>query len=303
MENPIIQVKHLFKYFKGFKALEDVSFEVYAGDVFGFLGPNGAGKSTTIRSILSLVKPTSGEIKLFGKDPVRERHSVFPLIGCMVEKPDFYKFLSAEKNLELFARISGKDVSRKRIEEMLEFVGLKGRGKDRVSGYSSGMKQRLGIAQALVHDPSLIILDEPATGLDPQGILDMRNLVLRLRSEYKKTVLLSSHLLSEIELIANRMVIIDKGKILVEGNVKELLNAQDLLVCFSVNDIERALQTANKLFSEEQIAKTEGNKIYLHINEFQSAELNKALCDNNIKVFSIESKKKLEDYFLKLVGH
>ena len=302
-DTKVIEVKHLAKTFKGFKALEDVSFDVYQGDVFGFLGPNGAGKSTTIRSLLSLVKPSEGEIKLFGKDPVSERRSVFSEIGCMVEKPDFYKFLSAEKNLEIFARISGKEVKKGRIAEILEFVGLKGRERDRVSGFSTGMKQRLGIAQTLIHDPSLIILDEPTTGLDPQGILDMRNLILRLRSEYNKTILLSSHLLSEIELIANRMVIINKGKTLVEGDVEELLNAQELLVCFTVDEAEKALQIIGQVLKKESIAQTEGNKLFLHIREAQIPEINTLLCKQNINVFSIESKKKLEDYFLKLIGH
>ncbi|MDQ3048725.1 MAG: ABC transporter ATP-binding protein, partial [Bacteroidota bacterium] len=157
----IVEVKHLVKHYGKFKAVEDVSFDVYRGDVFGFLGPNGAGKSTTIRTMLTLIRPTGGEIKLFGKDLMKERNAILRQIGCIVEKPDFYKYLSAEKNLEIFARLSGVNVNKKKIHEIIEFVGLAGREKDKLSGFSHGMKQRLGIAQTLIHDPELIILDEP----------------------------------------------------------------------------------------------------------------------------------------------
>jgi ABC-type multidrug transport system ATPase subunit len=151
--------------------------------VFGFLGPNGAGKSTTIRTMLSLIRPTGGELKLFGKNLLSDRNYILGKIGCIVEKPDFYKYLSAEKNIELFARLSGVTVTKSKVHQIIEFVGLKGREKDKLDGFSHGMKQRLGIAQTLIHDPELIILDEPTTGLDPQGIIDIRNLILQLKKE------------------------------------------------------------------------------------------------------------------------
>ena len=194
----IVEVKNLVKNYGSFCAVKDVSFDVYQNDVFGFLGPNGAGKSTTIRTILSLISPSSGTINLFGKPLVDNRNYILSKIGCIVEKPDFYKYLSAQKNLELFARVSGNNISKSRISELIEFVGLNGREKDKVSGFSHGMKQRLGIAQTLLHDPELIILDEPTTGLDPQGIIDIRNLILQLKNEKNKTVIISSHILSEI---------------------------------------------------------------------------------------------------------
>lgn len=212
MSEKAIEVKQLAKSFGSFQAVRDVSFSVNKGDVFGFLGPNGAGKSTTIRCLLSLIKPNAGEIKLFGMDYAGNRASILSKIGSIIEKPDFYKYLSAQKNLEIFARISGADVTKKQILEMIDFVGLSGREGDKVSGFSHGMKQRLGIAQTLLHQPDLIILDEPTTGLDPQGIVEIRNLILRLKNEQNKTILLSSHQLSEIELIANRMVIIKDRK-------------------------------------------------------------------------------------------
>ncbi len=302
-QEKIVEVKHLVKHFGKFHAVEDVSFDVYRGDVFGFLGPNGAGKSTTIRTMLSLIKPTSGELQLFGKDLTKNRNYILSKIGCIVEKPDFYKYLSAEKNIEIFARLSGVSIKKNKIHEMIEFVGLKGREKDKVNGFSHGMKQRLGIAQTLIHDPELIILDEPTTGLDPQGIIDIRNLILQLRNEQNKTILLSSHILSEIELIANRMVIINKGRTIIQGSVSDLLNGQELIVSFKVDDMEKAKQVVlknNIPLSEESL---DGNNLLLQISEEKISFINKEFCENNIKVFSIEPKRKLEDYFLKLINH
>jgi ABC-type multidrug transport system ATPase subunit len=298
----IIEVAHLVKYYGKFKAVDDASFDVFRGDVYGFLGPNGAGKSTTIRTLLSLIKPSSGQIKIFNKNITSHRHYILQRIGCIVEKPDFYNYLSAEKNLEVFARISGLSISKKRVHEIIEFVGLKGREKDKLRSYSHGMKQRLGIAQTLIHDPELIILDEPTTGLDPQGIIDIRNLILQLKNERNKTILLSSHILSEIELIANRMVIISKGKTIVEGSVNELLNAQDMVVSFQVDDVEKAKQIAMQSSLNVVFDKTVGKNLAIHLSQDKVPLLNKMLCDNGINVFSIEAKRKLEDYFLKLIS-
>ncbi len=301
-EEKIVEVKHLVKHYGKFHAVEDVSFDVFRGDVFGFLGPNGAGKSTTIRTLLSLIKPTKGEIRLFGKDLIKNRNYILQRIGCIVEKPDFYKYLSAEKNIEIFARLSGVTVTKSKVHEIIEFVGLKGREKDKLGGFSHGMKQRLGIAQTLIHDPELIILDEPTTGLDPQGIIDIRNLILQLKNERNKTVLLSSHILSEIELIANRMVIISKGKTIVQGSVSELLNAQELVVSFSVDNIEKAIQLLGSLPEKNILDKIEDQNLLLHISQERIPVINKLFCDNDINVFSIEAKRKLEDYFLKLIN-
>ena len=298
----IIEAKHLVKDYGKFRAVSDVSFDVFRGDIFGFLGPNGAGKSTTIRIMLSLIFPTAGEIKIFGKSLNRDRNFILSQIGCIVEKPDFYKYLSAEKNIEIFARISGKNITKSKIHEIIEFVGLKGREKDKTSGFSHGMKQRLGIAQTLIHDPELIILDEPTTGLDPQGIIDIRNLILQLRNERNKTVLLSSHILSEIELIANRMVIINKGKTIVQGDVKELLNAEHLVASFRVNDPEKAkkILLQNQYITEEN--PSDDGKILLHSSDEEISKINKLFCENSVDVYSIETKRKLEDYFLKLIN-
>ena len=298
----IVEVKKLVKNYGNFCAVKNISFDVYQCDVFGFLGPNGAGKSTTIRTILSLIKATSGSIKLFDKDINQYRNTILSKIGCIVEKPDFYKFLSAEKNLELFARISGVDVNKSKLHELIEFVGLKGREKERISGFSHGMKQRLGIAQTLIHNPDLIVLDEPTTGLDPQGIIDIRNLILKLKNEQNKTVILSSHILSEIELIANRMIIINKGETIVQGSVAELLNAQDLIVSFTVNDVELSKRLLSESSFSKDIDSFSASTVLIHTAQENIAHINKLLCDNHVLVSAIETKRKLEDYFLKLIA-
>jgi ABC-type multidrug transport system ATPase subunit len=297
----IVEVSGLVKFFGKFQALDGAAFDVYRGDVFGFLGPNGAGKSTTLRILLALIKPSGGHVKVFGKDINSHREDILKRIGCIVEKPDFYNYLSALKNIEIFARISGFDISRKKIFEMLEFVGLKGREKDKVRGFSHGMKQRLGIAQTLLHNPELIILDEPTTGLDPQGIIDIRNLILQLKEEQNKTIILSSHILSEIELIANRMVIINKGKTIVQGPVHELLSAQDLIVSFETDHIEKALKIVQVNLPESKPETVNGKSLLLHISRENIPVLTGIFCENGIHVFSIEAKRRLEDYFLKLI--
>jgi ABC-type multidrug transport system ATPase subunit len=297
----IIKAEHLAKSFGSFQAVKDVSFTVSRGDVFGFLGPNGAGKSTTIRCLLSLIKPDAGKIELFGKSYSNSRSEILSKIGSIIEKPDFYKYLSAQKNLEIFARISGASVSKSQIGEMLEFVGLAGRGRDKIGGFSHGMKQRLGIAQTLLHQPDLIILDEPTTGLDPQGIVEIRNLILRLKNEQNKTILLSSHQLSEIELIANRMVIINKGKSIVEGEVQDLLNAQELVVHLEVDAVEKAKQVISTHFNNAQFVGETATELEVAIEKSQVPNLNKALIENGVQVFALEPKRKLEDFFMKIV--
>ncbi|NBX80041.1 MAG: ABC transporter ATP-binding protein [Flavobacteriales bacterium] len=297
----VIKVEHLAKSFGSFQAVKDVSFTVNKGDVFGFLGPNGAGKSTTIRCLLSLIKPDAGNIEMFGKSYSNQCSAILANIGSIIEKPDFYKYLSAQKNLEIFARISGAKVSKSEIGEMLDFVGLGGRGGDKIGGFSHGMKQRLGIAQTLLHKPDLIILDEPTTGLDPQGIIEIRNLILRLKNEQKKTILLSSHQLSEIELIANRMVIINKGKSIVEGEVQDLLNAQELVVHLEVDQVEKAVQVIRAQFPNAQIVSQNATELEVAIEKLNVPLLNKLIIENGISVFALEPKRKLEDFFMKIV--
>src|SRR5215216_283586 len=220
----IIKVNNLSKQYREVKAVNDISFTVNTGDIYGFLGQNGAGKSTTIRMLLTLIKPSGGSVELFGKNLYSHRKEVLRQIGAVIEKPDLYKYLTAYENLSLFARMSGVVVTEKKLNDQLAQVGLTERAHSKVRTYSQGMKQRLGIAIALIHDPQLIILDEPTNGLDPQGIADIRNLVRHLSRDRGKTVFVSSHLLNEIEQVSDRLLILDKGKKIVEANMQELVD-------------------------------------------------------------------------------
>ncbi|MHA8101554.1 ABC transporter ATP-binding protein [Aquirufa nivalisilvae] len=301
MPESVISIQHLSKSFGSFHAVKDVSFQVFQGDVFGFLGPNGAGKSTSMRCMLSLIKADSGDIRLFGLPIKDHREDILRRTGSIVEKPDFYKYLSAFRNLDIFARISGTNSSKKEIYAMLDFVGLNGREHDKVGGFSHGMKQRLGIAQTLLHNPDLIVLDEPTTGLDPQGIIDIRNLILRLKDEHQKTILLSSHDLSEIEMIANRMVIINKGKSMVEGSVKELMSTENLFIRLEVEPQEKAMIVLKNAFPEIQIQAKGDNQLEFHLSRNQVPSISQLLNSHEIAIYSLESKRSLEDYFIKIV--
>src|SRR5688572_2503008 len=226
----IIEVNHLSKHFGDIRAVHDLSFTVQRGDVYGFLGQNGAGKSTTIRMLLTLIRPTAGTIRIFGKELMANRREILQKIGAVIERPDLYKYLTVYENLALFAKMSGVKLPKGKLLDQLELVGIKDRADSKVKTFSQGMKQRLGIAVALVHDPALIILDEPTNGLDPQGIADIRNLILHLSRNLGKTIVVSSHLLTEIEMVASRMLIIDKGSRKAEGSVVELFDPGKTLV-------------------------------------------------------------------------
>ncbi len=300
-QQAIIEVKGLQKSFGSFEAVKNVSFTVNKGDVFGFLGPNGAGKSTTMRCMLSLIKPNAGDIRIFGKNLFEERNAILAKVGSIVEKPDFYKYLSALKNLEIFARISGAEVSQKAIYETLDFVGLLGREKDKVGGFSHGMRQRLGIAQTLLHQPELIILDEPTTGLDPQGIIEVRDLILRLKNEQNKTVILSSHQLAEIELVANRMVIINKGQTIIEGSVAELMNAQETLLHIELtHNSQGAAALIHELLPAVKIQVSSPKTLELNVEKQYVALLNSKLVQAGFEVVALEPKRKLEDFFIQM---
>lgn len=301
-EENVIEISGLTKRFKDVLAVDELNFTVNRGDVFGFLGPNGAGKSTTIRMILSLITPTSGKIKIFGKSLKENRKEILTNVGAIVEKPDFYQYLTAFKNLEILAKISGKEVSQKRIIELLELVGLKDRAKSKVKTYSHGMKQRLGIAQALLHNPELIVLDEPTTGLDPHGMKEIRNLIIRLSKEENKTIFLSSHILSEIELVANRMIIINKGSKIVEGEVSKLLNSNTLKVTVEVENAEAAIKILEGTRWNKNIESISENKFTISIEQKAIPVLNKYLVENGVMVNALIPVRSLEDYFLSITA-
>ena len=296
----IIEVKGLTKKFKKLTAVNNLDLNVYKGDVFGFLGPNGAGKSTTIRMLLTLIKPTSGSIKIFDKDLKENRKEILSKIGAIVEKPDFYLYLTAYKNLEILAKTSGVDITKNKIMEMLEVVGLEERYNSKVKTFSHGMKQRLGIAQTLIHDPELIILDEPTVGLDPQGMKEIRDLIIHLSKEKGKTIFLSSHILREIELIATRMIIIDKGTTKVEGTVEGLLNEEKLKVKFEVDNKTEALSIIQKSDWQQFYLSDEKDFLLFQLDKKDINELTKYFINNKIEISAIIPMRSLEDYFLKI---
>jgi ABC-type multidrug transport system ATPase subunit len=298
--NKIIEVKNLSKRFKELKAVDDLNINVFTGDVFGFLGPNGAGKSTTIRMLLTLISPTKGEIKIFGKSLKESRIEILRKIGAIVEKPDFYGFLSAYKNLEILGKLSRIESPKKRIMEVLELVGLDKRYKSKVKTFSHGMKQRLGIAQALLHDPELIILDEPTTGLDPQGMKEIRDLIIHLSKDQKKTVFLSSHILYEVEMVADRMIIINKGSTQVEGDVQGLLNKNNLKVTFEVDDTTKVRSLLSNTRWMEKFDSETKSRVIFSLKNTEIADLNKYLIDNNIAVSAVIPTRSLEEYFLQI---
>jgi len=296
----IIEVKGLTKNFRKLIAVNNLDLNVYSGDVFGFLGPNGAGKSTTIRMLLSLIKPTAGSIKIFGMSLKENREKILRKVGAIVEKPDFYMYLTAYKNLEILGKISGGDTSYKKIMEMLELVGLSKRAKSKVKTYSHGMKQRLGIAQALLHDPELIILDEPTTGLDPQGMKEIRDLILYLSKTKNKTIFLSSHILREVELIASRMIIINKGSTQVEGTVEELLNSDLMSVSVEVDRMDEAVKIIHESQWHEKLKNVNKKEMQFELSKEEISALNKFLVEKDFAVSAVVPVRSLEDYFLKI---
>ena len=263
-QSSAIQLENVSKIFgrrrKRVEAVRQLSLDVSAGQVFGFLGPNGAGKSTTIRMMMDLIRPSAGSVLLFGQ-PVQNNLNLLRRVGALVEGAAFYDFLTGRKNLEVLAR-SGGCYDEARIQTLLEQVGMAGRADRRVQGYSTGMKQRLGLAAALLNDPDLVILDEPTNGLDPAGIQDVRHFIRNLVEKQEKTVFLSSHLLSEVEQVCDQVGIIDNGRLVQTGNVAELLAAQSL-IRLEVMQLDRAMAlllpswpvTANGRWLEVQAAR------------------------------------------------
>ena len=297
MENKkILSVKKLNKSFGDFKAVNNVSLHVNKGDIYGFLGPNGAGKSTTLRMVLGLIKPDSGEILINGESNSGTNRNFLSSIGALIEKPDFYKNLSAYDNLKILFKMSRlKDINK--ISEVLNEVNLWGKKNQKVGGFSQGMKQRLGIAQALIHQPSLIILDEPSNGLDPQGQSDMRSLILRINKDMGITVIISSHILSEIEKISNRMVVINNGEKIVEGNVQELMQNELLKVSFKSNNLENV---SSFLKNQSIDFEWSNDTIIANINEENIPLILKKMVKENISINEMKQMRTLEELFLGL---
>lgn len=293
-------VKNVEKKIRGKSIIKGISFKVQKGEIFGFLGPNGSGKTTTIRMLVGLIRPTAGNIEICGYDIQKHTNKALENVGCIVENPELYPFLTGMENLEHFARML-PNVSRNKMNEVVEKVGLHDRIHDRVKDYSLGMRQRLGIAQALLGEPKLLILDEPTNGLDPQGIKEMRSFVRGLADE-GLSVFISSHLLSEIQLLCDRVGIILNGQVIHEGTVSSLLDESYRKMYWYVNPVaegEKVIQG----FSDVKITHVDYDEglIVTESDEQQVPLLNEALVKNKVKVIRAEWKKPvLEDLFLKL---
>ncbi|HEX8409332.1 MAG TPA: ABC transporter ATP-binding protein [Thermoanaerobaculia bacterium] len=277
--------------------VDDVSFELQPGEVFGFLGPNGAGKTTTIRMLVGLIKPTRGSVTVCGFDQRREFEKAMRCIGCIVENPDLYRFMTGRENLEHFARMLG--VKQAEIERVAGLVNLAHRLDQRVGTYSLGMRQRLGIAQAMLGDPRVLILDEPANGLDPAGIREIRELLRTLAAERGLAVFVSSHLLAEIELTADRVAIIHKGRILRSGSVRELISNQRAME-IRVDDAERAAAIVRDRGVEVSVT---DDLLLLPVEESDTPPLIGALTQHGIAVFHARPRvQTLEEMFLEATG-
>ena len=297
----VIKVQGLSKNFGAIKAVDQLSFEVEAGQVYGFLGQNGSGKSTTIRMLLSLIHPTQGHIEIFGQSLTDNRSAILEQIGAVIERPDLYPYLTAQEHLTLFAKLRKQKITPAKIQATLLQVGLLARANDKVQTYSLGMKQRLGIGIALLHDPQLIILDEPTNGLDPQGIADIRQLIKSLSKDQGKTVLVSSHLLSEIEQIATHILIIHQGKKMAEGPTSSLLDPNKTIVQIkTLDDLDAKQKLMASAYRSNLLERSEG--LYLTIPKLEIPALNTFIVAFNIDLVSLEAKNSLEDYFLQLTS-
>jgi ABC-2 type transport system ATP-binding protein len=294
----VLRTKDLSKTFGKRWAVRDLNINVYRGDVFSFLGPNGAGKSTTIRMILTLLMPSSGSIEIFGEDLQKNRSAVLSRVCGIVEKPDFYLYLSAYKNLQILGSMT-RSIRSDEIMGVLDLVGLTSRALEKVKTFSHGMKQRLGIAQALLTKPELIILDEPTAGLDPQGMKEVRDLVRKLSAESEMTIFLSTHLLSEVEQVATRMAVINRGELIAQGSVSELLDQEPTDYSIHVSPDDSALELIRKLPWVEVLS-SERSKVEVRMEGGRASELNRFLMTNGIEVTSFYPHRTLEDFFLKI---
>lgn len=296
-KDQIIQTINLSKKYKNRWAVTDINLDIRQGQVFGFLGPNGAGKSTTIRMLLSLIRPTRGAFRLFG---CANSRNIYRRIGALIEKPDFYLYLSGYRNLKILADLTG-GISNDAINEALEIVKLKGREHEKVKNYSHGMKQRLGIAQALMSNPELLILDEPTTGLDPEGIKEVRDLITGMANDLGITIFLSSHRLYEIEQVCTHMAIIDHGKMVIQGDVQGLLRDTNFFVTeVEVDNPDKAYKL---LAEEEWIKKTTLSERILKVQVAGNfrPRLVDFLVSHDLKVSSIVPRTHLEDFYLSLI--
>jgi len=296
---PALECSGLSKRFKTIHALDDVSLTVPAGSIFGFLGPNGAGKSTLIRVVAGLIKADSGEFNILGRSS-KTGHLVRKDMSALVDRADFYKNLSAFQNMKILGRLTGHDQD-EHINRLLDLLGLYGRRKDKVKTFSQGMKQRLGLAQALLPNPRLLVLDEPTTGLDPQGMHEIRDFILKIAAEQNVTIFLSSHLLHEVELICSDIALIFNGKLAAQGSMSTIFRDIDAVtVELEVDDSASAIAFLEKSDLVSQI-KQLSNAISIEIQYKNIPELLRVMSAKGINIFSASQRNRLENYFLSLM--
>lgn len=302
MQTPVIETNQLnFSFSKGVKTLNDVNLVVPQGSVYGFLGPNGAGKTTTLRLLLGLLKNQHGKLQIFGKDFSSHRIEILKRLGSLIEQPSLYLHLSAKENLEIYRLVY--KVSKQRVDEVLSIVGLENTGKKKAKQFSLGMKQRLSIAIALLHQPELLILDEPTNGLDPNGIIETRELIKKLNREHNTTVLVSSHILNEVERMATHVGIIHKGKMLFQGTLQDLqqMKTRQTSLEIETSDNSRALTILNGQFQVKQ----HENKIMLPFQDkAQTARINKMLVQDGLDVYALHPQQSdLEQLFIDITSN
>jgi ABC-2 type transport system ATP-binding protein len=297
-KQPVVQLENITKVIGNKTIIDELSFELYPGEVVGFLGPNGAGKTTTIRMIVGLMSPTSGKIWIEGIDVEKDFEGAIGHVGAIVENPELYKYMSGYNNLVHYARMVD-GVTEERIEKVIELVGLQNRIEQKVKTYSLGMRQRLGLAQALLHQPKLLILDEPTNGLDPAGIREFRDYLRYVADKEDVCVLVSSHLLSEIELMCDRTLIIQAGKLIGEKQilVKQEKTTKQQIVRFEVSSVDKAIS----LLSVPNQAVSGGFEVEMIRDEIPP--LVQKLVANDVEIYAIEPRvKSLEDEFLEITG-
>lgn len=296
-EQKILECQNLRKRFGKKEILKDVSLEAKEGDILGFIGPNGAGKTTTIKLILGLQKITSGTVKINGYDIEKEFTKAIKRVGTIVENPDLYMYMSGYENLKMIANLY-EGITKERIDEVIKLVGLENRIKDKVSKYSLGMRQRLGIAQAILHKPNLLVLDEPTNGLDPEGIKQIKDLIVKLAKEEKMAVLISSHNLLELESFCTKITILKNGEVIENTSIDEVKQDENTSYIFEVENEEKAIEVI-----KEKSKKIDKNTIEVKVDKEDVPEIIEKLVKSNIKIYSVYQKESnLEDAFLKKIG-
>ena len=300
--NYIIETKNLTKQYGSQKSVADLNIHVKRGRIYGLLGRNGAGKTTTMKMLLGLTKPTSGEVKIWGKSLQGNEKKLLPRIGSLIESPGFYPNLTGTENLRIFATLRGVP-NNHAIKDALDLVGLPYKDKKLFSQYSLGMKQRLAIALAVMHNPELLILDEPINGLDPIGIAEVRDFIRELCDTSGKTILISSHILSEISLLADDVGIIDHGKLLEEESLKELEAKNAKFIHFCVSDAQKAAKIIAATFHSKDFRLTDANNLYLYDMTLPVEKINRSFVESGIEIQEVHlCEDTLEDYFKKITG-